>query len=311
MKYKDYYEILGVPRDAGADVIKKAYRKLAHQYHPDVTKDPAGEEKFKEIQEAYATLKDPEKRTAYDQLERRAPGESFEPPPDWQEFYHTDTSFSDVDLSDLLSAFASARGGARGGRGGAGRPRHGQDVEAAVPVTLEQMHDGAEIEVSLNLPQADAHGLVHHAPKTFRVTIPKGAADGQRLRLAGKGGPGMHGGQPGDLYIVLKLEPHALYRVSGRDLYLDLPLTPPEAVLGATVEVPTPRGRVELKIAPGTGSGRQLRLGGRGMPKPDGGHGDLYAVVRIEVPKSPGERERALYQELAQASNFNPRAHLR
>lgn len=308
MKYKDYYEILGVPRDAGADVIKKAYRKLAHQYHPDVTKDPAGEEKFKEIQEAYATLKDPEKRTAYDQLGRRAPGESFEPPPDWQEFYHTDTSFSDVDLSDLLSAFASARGGARGG---GRRPRHGQDVEAVVPVTLEQMHDGAEIEVSLNLPQADAQGLVHHAPKTFRVTIPKGAADGQRLRLAGKGGPGLHGGQAGDLYIVLKLEPHALYRVSGRDLYLDLPLSPPEAVLGATVEVPTPRGRVELKIAPGTGSGRQLRLGGRGMPKPDGGHGDLYAVVRIEVPKSPNERERALYQELAQASTFNPRAHLR
>jgi curved DNA-binding protein len=302
MKYKDYYEILGVARDADASDIKKAYRKLAHQYHPDVTKDPAGEEKFKEIQEAYATLKDPEKRTAYDQLGRRAPGESFEPPPDWQEFYHTDTSFSDVDLADLLAAFAGARGGAR-------RARHGQDVEAAVAVTLEQLHDGAEIDISLNLPQVDAQGLSHHVPKTFRVTIPKGATDGQRLRLAGKGGAGLHGGRPGDLYIVLKLQPHALYRVSGRDLYLDLPLTPSEAALGATVEVPTLRGRVELKIAAGSGSGRQLRLGGRGMPKPGGGHGDLYAVIRIEVPKTPNERERALYAELAQASSFNPRAH--
>jgi curved DNA-binding protein len=307
MKYKDYYEILGVKRDASADDIKKAFRKLAHKYHPDVTKDPEGEAKFKEIQEAYATLKDEEKRTAYDQLGKRAPGESFEPPPDWQEFYHTDGSFADVDLSDLLAAFASARGGQRGAR----RPRHGQDVEAAVPVTLEQLHDGAEIEVSLNLPQADAHGLVHHTPKTFRIRIPKGAADGQRLRLAGKGGPGLHGGPPGDLYVVLKLQPHALYRVSERDLYIDLPLTPAEAVLGATVQVPTPRGRVELKIAPGTGSGRQLRLGGRGLPKSDGGHGDMYAVVRIEVPKSPNERERALYAELAQASSFNPRAHFR
>jgi curved DNA-binding protein len=146
-------------------------------------------------------------------------------------------------------------------------------------------------------------------PRTFRVRIPKGATDGQRLRLAGKGGPGNHGGPAGDLYIVMKMQPHPLYRVSGRDLYLDLPLTPSEAVLGGGVEVPTPRGRVELNIAPGTTTGRQLRLARRGLPGADGEYGDLYAVVRIDVPKSPNERERALYAELAQASGFNPRAH--
>ena len=204
----------------------------------------------------------------------------------------------------MLSAFA-ARHGAQQAR----RPQRGQDVEASAVVTLEQIHDGAEIELRLNLPEYDAQGLLHHVPRTFRVRIPKGATDGQRLRLTGKGGPGNHGGPDGDLYIVMKMLPHPLYRVSGRDLYMDLPLTPSEAVLGATVEVPTPRGRVELKIAPGTTSGRQLRLGRRGLPGADGEHGDLYTVVRIDVPKSPGERERTLYAELAQASVFDPRAH--
>jgi curved DNA-binding protein len=307
MKYKDYYAALGVGRDASAEEIKKAYRKLAHKYQPDISSDPEGEAKFKEIQEAYATLKDGEKRAAYDQLGRRAPGESFEPPPDWgQDFggFGGAENFSDVDLADLLAAFAAARGGHQ-----TRRPHHGQDVEASVPVTLEQVHDGAEIEVRLNLPEHDAHGLLHHVPRTFRVKIPKGATDGQRLRLAGKGGPGLHGGPAGDLYIVMKLQPHPLYRVSGRDLYLDLPLTPTEAVLGATVEVPTLRGRVELKVAPGTAAGRQLRLAKRGLPAPHGGHGDLYAVAHIEVPKSPNARERELYAELAKASDFNPRAH--
>lgn len=304
MKYKDYYAALGVARDASADEIKKAYRKLAHKYHPDISKDPDGEAKFKEVQEAYATLKDQEKRDAYDQLGRRPAGENFEPPPDWSQDFGGPGNFSDVDLADLLAAFAASRGGQQ-----ARRPHRGQDVEASATVTLEQVHDGAEIELRLNLPEYDARGLLHHVPRTFRVRIPKGASDGQRLRLAGKGGPGNHGGPAGDLYIVMKLEPHPLYRVSGRDLYLDLPLTPAEAVLGATVEVPTLRGRVELKVAAGTSSGRQLRLAKRGLPGPDDSHGDLYAVVRIDVPKSPNERERALYAELAQVSTFDPRAH--
>ncbi len=304
MKYKDYYAALGVERDASADEIKKAYRKLAHKYHPDISKDPEGEAKFKEVQEAYATLKNQEKRAAYDQLGRRPAGENFEPPQDWAQDFGGAGNFSDVDLADLLNAFAASRGGHQ-----ARRPHRGQDVETTAGVTLEQVHDGAEIELRLNLPEYDARGLLHHVPRTFRVRIPKGATDGQRLRLAGKGGPGNHGGPAGDLYIVMKLLPHPLYRVSGRDLYLDLPLTPSEAVLGATVEVPTPRGRVELKIAPGTAGGRQLRLARRGLPGADDTHGDLYAVVRIDVPKSPGERERALYAELAQVSEFDPRAH--
>ncbi|SMP74374.1 DnaJ C-terminal domain-containing protein [Noviherbaspirillum suwonense] len=304
MEYKDYYAALGVERTADAKEIKKAYRRLAHKFHPDISKDPEGEAKFKEIQEAYATLKDPEKREAYDQLGRRPAGERFEPPPDWAQDFGGPGNFGDVDLADLLAAFAARRGGHQ-----TRRPQRGQDVEATAAVTLEQVHDGAEIELRLNLPEYDAQGLLHHVPRTFRVRIPKGAADGQRLRLAGKGGPGIHGGQAGDLYIVMKLVPHPLYRVSGRDLYMDLPLTPSEAVLGGEVEVPTLRGRVEMKIAPGTTSGRQLRLARRGLPAADGEHGDLYAVVRIDVPKSPGERERALYAELAKESHFNPRAH--
>lgn len=304
MKYKDYYAALGVARDASAEEIKKTYRKLAHKYHPDISKDPEGEAKFKEVQEAYATLKDQEKRAAYDQLGRRPAGESFEPPPDWARDFGGAGNFGDVDLSDLLNAFAANRGGRQ-----SRRPHRGQDVETTAAVTLEQVHDGAEIELRLNLPEYDASGLLHHVPRTFQIRIPKGAADGQRLRLAGKGGPGKQGGPAGDLYVVMKLLPHPLYRVSGRDLYLDLPLTPPEAVLGASVEVPTPRGRVELKIAPGTSAGRQLRLAKRGLPGPDGVHGDLFAVVRIDVPKSPNERERALYAQLAEVSGFDPRAH--
>lgn len=307
MKYKDYYAALGVERDATPDQIKKAYRKLAHQYHPDISKDPQGEAKFKEVQEAYATLKDPEKRAAYDDLGRRPAGESFEPPPDWGQGFGHGENFSDVDLADLLAAFASGRGG-RGGRG-ARRAQRGQDAEATAPVTLEQVNEGAEIDLRFNLPEYDARGLLHHVPRTFRVRIPKGAGDGQRLRLAGKGGPGLGGGPPGDLYIVIRLQPHPLYRVSDRDLYIDLPLTPAEAVLGASVEVPTLRGRVEIKVAPGTANGRQLRLSGRGLPTADGGHGDLYAVVRIEVPQSPTARERELYAELAKVSAFKPRSH--
>ena len=304
MEYKDYYAALGVERNASAEDIKKAYRRLAHKYHPDISQDPEGEARFKEIQEAYATLKTPEKREAYDQLGRRPPGERFDPPPDWAQEFGGPGNFADVELADLLAAFAARRRGQQ-----PRRAQRGQDVEATAPVTLEQVHDGAEIEIRLKLPEHDAQGLLHHVPRTFRVRIPGGATDGQRLRLAGKGGPGSHGGAAGDLYIVMKLSPHPIFRVSGRDLYLDLPLTPSEAVLGATVEVPTLRGRVELKIAPGAATGRQLRLAKRGLPDAGGEHGDLYAVIRIDVPKSPNERERALYAELAQASTFNPRSH--
>ena len=239
MKYKDYYQALGVERTATADEIKKAYRKLAHQYHPDISKDPAGEEKFKTVAEAYKTLKDPEKREEYDQLGRQAPGQNFTPPSDWQQRYGARAGgFDDVDLSDLFNNF--------GGGGGAGRPRAqrpvaGEDYDVAVSVSLEKIYTGGETDVTVELPEYDAHGLPHRVSRTFRVTLPKGSTDGQRLRLGGKGGPGRNGGKAGDLYIILRLTAHPLYRVSGRDLYLDLPLAPWEAVLGGPVQIRSPR----------------------------------------------------------------------
>jgi curved DNA-binding protein len=310
MKFKDYYQILGLERSATANDIKQAYRKLAHQYHPDVSKDPKGEEKFKEIAEAYATLKDPEKRKEYDSLGKRPAGENFTPPPDWQQHFGAGAaSFDDVDLADFLSAFTSGRqhkGHARGNF-----PMAGEDYEVSVPVSLEQIFNGGEAEVNVELPEVDQHGLIHRIPRTFRVAIPKGAADGQRLRLPGKGGQGRNGGKPGDLYIALALKPHPFFKVNGRDLSIDLPLAPWEAVLGATVEVPTLAGPVELSIKPGTTAGRRLRFGGRGLPITGGKAGDLYAVVQIDVPKTVSQSERELYERLATTSNFNPRVHLK
>jgi len=310
MKYKDYYQILGLERGASEADIKKAYRKLAHQYHPDISKDPKGEEKFKEVAEAYATLKDPEKRAEYDRLGRHPAGEEFAPPPEWQSHFGSGASFDDVDLADILAAFGRSAG-ARGGRQQAESfAMPGQDYEVRTQVTVEQVYHGGEVDVHLDLPEYDAHGLMHRVPRTFRINIPKGAASGQRLRLPGKGGPGFNGGPPGDLYVSIEIAPHSLYRVSGRDLYLDLPLAPWEAVLGAQVQIPTPGGTVELKIHPGTTAGRKLRLGGRGLPVQRGAAGDLFAVVRIDVPNVTSARERELFEQLAAASAFNPRRHL-
>jgi curved DNA-binding protein len=310
MKYKDYYHTLGIDRTATTSDIKKAYRKLAHQYHPDVSKDPAGEEKFKEVAEAYATLKNTEKREEYDNLGKRPAGESFSPPPEWQQQYGADASaFDDVDLSDLLNAFRS--GGRNEGRGRehAKFPRPGEDYAVTVSVSLEKIYSGGETDVAVEVPEYDEHGLPHRVSHTFRITLPKGAAEGQRLRLAGKGGPGGNGGKPGDLYIALTIASHPIFRVSGRDLYFDLSLTPWEAVLGAAVEIPTLGGKVELNVKPGTSSGRQLRLAKRGLQLPDGGAGDLYAVVRIVVPDKANEREQELYKQLAAASDFKVREH--
>jgi curved DNA-binding protein len=312
MKYKDYYQALGIERNATQDEIKKSYRKLAHQYHPDVSKDPKAEERFKEIAEAYGTLKDPEKRREYDSLGRRPAGESFTPPPEWQTHFGgggDQSYFDDMDLADILSAFTGARRGGNGRARARDFPMPGQDFEVTVPVTLEQVYRGDDIDVNVELPDYDDHGIPHRVPHTFRVHIPKGATDGQRLRLPAKGGPGRNGGKPGDLYVRLVFQPHPLFRVEGHDLYLDLPLAPWEGVLGAKVLVPTLGGPVELTIKAGTSTGQRLRLAKRGLPKADGTAGDLYAVVQIEVPKTVSERERELYEELAKVSSFNPRKH--
>jgi curved DNA-binding protein len=305
MKYKDYYASLGLERGASEEDIKKAYRRLARKYHPDVSKEAGAEEKFKEVAEAYQTLKDPEKRAAYDQLGSHPAGQEFNPPPNWQQQY-TETPFSseDIDLADL---FSHLRGGGTGR--GARMSMPGQDYEIGVAITVEEAFHGTQIDLDLNMPEYDEQGRLRRVPRAFKARIPKGATDGQRLRLPGKGGKGMQGGRDGDLYLNITLRPHALYRASGHDLFLDLPLAPWEAVLGTSVEVPTPGGVVRLKVPAGTHAGGQLRLPGRGLPKPKGGEGDLYAIVQIVVPSVVGTPERELYRKLAEGSNFDPRAH--
>ena len=293
MKYKDYYAALGVPRDASEDAIKKAYRKLARQYHPDVSKTPDAEAKFKEVGEAYATLKDPEKRAAYDQLGQRGAGEDFSPPPQWQLDYEQGVhAFDDIDIADLLDALG------RGHRVHRRGPLPGEDYEATARISLEDAHRGAAL--LLNLQQDGA-------PKTLEVTIPAGVREGQKLRLRGKGGKGHNGGPDGDIYLHIALLPHPVFRPDGHDLYFDLALTPWEAALGAEVEVSTLDGAVLLTVPPGTQSGRKMRLRGRGLANGRGGHGDAYAVVRIDVPATLSARERELFEQLAKSSHFNPR----
>jgi curved DNA-binding protein len=305
MKYKDYYASLGLERGASEEAVKKAYRRLARKYHPDVSKEADAEEKFKEVAEAYQTLKDPEKRAAYDQLGSHPAGQEFQPPPSWQQ-QHGEAPFSsdDLDLSDLFAHLSGAAGN-RGAR----MAMPGHDYEVAVAITIEEAFQGTQIDLNLNMQEYDERGQLRRVPQAFKARIPKGATDAQRLRLPGKGGKGLNGGRNGDLYLNISLRPHAFYRANGHDLYLDLPLAPWEAVLGTSVEVPTPAGAVRLKVPATTQAGRHLRLPQRGLPKPKGGQGDLYAIVQIVVPSVVAEPERELYQKLADGSSFDPRAH--
>jgi curved DNA-binding protein len=311
MKYSDYYAALGVERGASPEDIKKAYRRLAQKYHPDVSKEPEAEARFKEIAEAYQTLKDPEKRAAYDQLGSRPQGEEFRPPPDWARQHaggDGQFSFEDMDFADLFSRFG---GGGRGRSGpfAGGGAMPGQDFEVPVQISIEDSFNGVTLELQLSMPEYDESGALKRVPHPVKARIAPGAVDGQRLRLPGKGGKGFRGGRAGDLYLDISLKPHRLYRATGHDLYVDLPLAPWEAALGASVEVPTPGGAVNLKVRPGTSSGQKLRLAGRGLPRPRGGAGDLYAVAQIVVPAELSDRERELYGQLEAASQANPRRH--
>jgi curved DNA-binding protein len=309
VEYKDYYRILGVPRRATQDEIKKAYRLLARKYHPDVSREADAEERFKEVAEAYEVLKDPKKRAAYDQLGSWQPGQEFRPPPDWERqfrgFEFDLGGTGGADFSDFFSElFGLGRGaGARGARFSA----RGQDLEAVVELSLEEALHGREAQFQVALVEFDAEGRAHRVPRSVRVRIPRGATDGQRLRVPGKGGKGKGGAPDGDLYLTITLKPHPRFRPAGHDLYLELPVAPWEAALGATVDVPTLEGRARLKVPAGSRSGQKLRLAGKGLPRPGGGAGDLYCVVQIAVPASLSERERALYEELARVSRFNPR----
>src|SRR5437762_6123939 len=263
----------------------------------DVSKEPNAKEKFQEVSEAYETLRDKEKRAAYDSLGSHRPGQDFRPPPDWFDRFGSGRAedLRDIDLSDLFEQMGIfGRAGTR--RGGFGRnlPIPGEDYEAPVRITLEEAARGTEREFQID-------------GKSLRARIPKGAVDGQRLRLRGKGGAGMNGGPAGDLYLQIALEPHPLFRARGHDLEIEVPIAPWEAALGAEVEVPTLEGRVTMKVPPGTKGGQKLRLGGKGLPKPGGGAGDLYAVLDIVVPGTLTDREKKLYEELRDSSRFNPR----
>jgi len=317
MKYKDYYKILGVERTANEEQIKKAYRKLARKYHPDVSKEKDAEEKFKEVSEAYEVLKDAEKRKAYDTMGYYQPGQDFRPPPDWQEQFHAGGAASgfedlgDIDLFDLLSGLGRGgfRPGAGAGRGGGAFRMRGQDYEVAAQLSVEEAARGVEIEIPLPLTEVTEEGELQRTTKTVKVRIPRGATDGHRLRVPGKGGRGHGGAADGDLYVNIRLRAHELFRVSGHDLYLEVPVAPWEAALGAEVEVPTLDGRVSVKIPAGSRAGQKLRVRGKGLPRPGGGEGDLYAVLQVVTPSVLSEREKQLYRELKQASSFNPRAH--
>jgi curved DNA-binding protein len=316
MKYKDYYKILGVERSAPEDAIKKAYRKLARKYHPDVSKEKDAEEKFKEVSEAYEVLKDADKRKAYDTMGSYQPGQEFRPPPDWEQQFRSGgpgggfggfEDVGDADLFDILSGLG--RGGFRGGRGAGTLRMPGQDYEIAAHLTVEEVARGIELEVPISVTEMTPEGQLRRATKTVKVRIPKGATDGQRLRVPGKGGAGQGGGPNGDLYVDIQLRPHDLFRVDGHDLYLELPVAPWEAALGAEVQIPTLDGRVSVKVPPASRAGQKLRVRGKGLPRPGGGEGDLYAVLQLVTPSVLSEREKELYRELDQLSTFNPRAH--
>ena len=313
---RDFYEILGVSRTATQDEIQQAYRKLARAHHPDVNKDPAAEDRFKDISEAYDVLSDPDTRRRYDAF-----GPDFRRVPDgvdpgtWNRAASAgargtgagpgrraagaagDTGFTtgsgeNIDLDDLL-------GGLFGGRAGRGwGPIPGADQEAVVELTVEEAYRGTRRSVTL-----EGGGQT----RSLEVTIPAGVTNGQRIRLAGQGGRGSEGASAGDLYLIVRIARHPRYRVEGRDLHVDLPLAPWEGALGTTVTVDTPDGEAKVKVPAGTSSGRRLRLRGRGLPNPRGTPGDLYAEVRIMVPKTLADEERRLFAELAATSAFNPR----
>ena len=313
MEFKDYYKIMGVARTATQDEVKRAYRKLARKYHPDVSKEPGAETKFKELGEAYEVLKDPEKRAAYDQLGTNwQAGQDFRPPPDWDAGFEfsggANTQGDAAAFSDFFSSLFGQGGFRPAQRAGTGQRLRGEDHHAKVMIALEDAYQGAARMITLRAPELDKQGHVITRERTLNIRIPKGVKQGQLIRLAGQGAPGFGGGTAGDLYLEVEFHPHAFYRVEGRDVYLDLPVAPWEAALGATVKVPTPAGAVDLKIPADSGQGKKMRLKGRGIPgEPPG---DLYVVMQIALPPAVTEQSKQMYRTMAEQLAFNPRAKL-
>ena len=300
MEYKDYYKIMGVGRDAPADEIKRAYRRLARKYHPDVSKEKGAEERFKEIGEAYEVLRDPEKRAAYDALGTRKPGEEFRPPPDWQFDFGAGPQADAGMHSDF---FEQLFGGL--GRGRSSFRSRGFDTSGQVEITLEEAFRGTERRLSLQRMAVDERGRVQPATQQLNVRIPAGVVDGQRIRVAAQGQPGAGGGPAGDLFLEVRFLPHRWFRAEGRDIWLDLPVTPWEAALGETVRVPTLGGKVNLKLPKGSQTDRQLRLRGRGLPGTPAG--DQLVVLKVMPPPPKTPADEALYKEMAAALPMNPR----
>ncbi len=331
MKYLDYYAVLGIARTATAEEIKKAYRKLARQYHPDVNKTAGAEARFKEINEANEVLSDPEKRKRYDALGANwKAGQRFTPPPGWGGFRSASSGPSGVhfefgeeaggDFSDFFSAlFGDLAGAGRAGRGRRSPPfggfgafggaanaetfqPRGQDFEATLTISLADLASREPQVITLQVPVAQPNGTVTHEAKTFHVRIPAGATAGSRIRLSGQGAAG------GNLYLNLQVAPHPDFQLQGHDLSQGLALAPWEAVLGAKVGIPTLEGPATLTIRPGTQSGARLRLKGKGLPNKAGSRGDMVVTIRIVVPDRPSAKEKALFERLAGESSFQPRA---
>ena len=305
MKFKDYYETFGVPRSATQDEIKRAYRKLARKYHPDVSKAPDAEVRFKELGEAYAVLKDPEKRATYDQMGSQwKAGQDFQPPPGWDDGFEFSGRGSDdgMDQSDFFEALfgRQARGAQR-----SGTHARGEDHHAKVLIDLEDAYRGAQRSISLRVPALDAQGHIVMRERRLDVSIPKGIRAGQHLRLAGQGEPGLGEGPAGDLYLEIGFNPHRQFRVDTRDVFLDLPVAPWEAALGCSLTIATPEGSLQLTVPAGSAAGRQLRLKGKGIP--GNPPGDLYAVLGIALPPAVSDSEKEAYRAMAKAFDFNPR----
>jgi curved DNA-binding protein len=330
MEYQDYYKILGVARTATADEIKKAYRRLARKFHPDVSKEANAEHKFKEVQEAYEVLKDPEKRAAYDQLGSEwKSGQSFRPPPDWGGGFEfrggprqgrstrggaRAEEFAEAEgFSDFFSSLFGARGFSGGGGspfGGAGAGRAARDHHARVDIDLEEAFQGTTRTLELKRPDLKPDGTLDLKTHTVRVTIPAGVTDGQLIRLAGQGEQATGSGRSGDLYLEVHIRPHRLFQLEGRDVTLTLPITPWEAALGATVNVPTLGGGVEMRIPANSQSGQKMRLRGRGLPGQPAA-GDQYIQLKVVVPPASSPETRAFYEEMKQKfADFNPRTDL-
>lgn len=315
MQFKDYYQILGVKREATAEEIKKSFRKLARKYHPDVSKEKDAELRMQEINEAYTVLSDPERRAAYDQVGRGyRPGQEFRPPPDWDAgFEFSSRGFSPgeaAEFSDFFSQLFGGMGAAgaatfRTHRGTGSYSPRGEDHHAKVVLDIEDAFHGATRQISLRVPKLDGQGHVTLESRTLNVRIPVGVRAGQVIRLAGQGAPGFNGAPAGDLLLEVHFRPHDRLRAEGRDLHLDLPITPWEAALGAVVSVDLPSGRLKVRVPAGAQSGGSLRVRGKGIPGSP--PGDLILTLTVVLPPADTPKARELYETMARDLAFDPR----